>query len=60
MERPPEFLVEFREHAVDLVRALGRPRAEITRSVGLSDCRIRVQVHRMKADAMPRKRVASR
>ena len=37
MGRPSKYPEEFRREAVELVRTSGRPRAEIARSLGLSD-----------------------
>ena len=37
MGRPSSYPEEFRREAVELVRTSGRPRAEIARSLGLSD-----------------------
>ena len=37
MGRPSKYPAEFRAEAVELVRTSGRPRAEIARSLGLSD-----------------------
>lgn len=37
MGRPSKYPVEFREEAVALVRMSDRPRAEVARSLGLSD-----------------------
>lgn len=37
MGRPSKYPAEFRQEAVQLVRDSGRPRAEIARSLGLSD-----------------------
>ena len=37
MGRPSMYPEEFRREAVELVRTSGRPRAEIARSLGLSD-----------------------
>ncbi len=37
MGRPSTYPEEFRREAVELVRTSGRPRAEIARSLGLSD-----------------------
>ena len=37
MGRPSRYPSEFRAEAVELVRSSGRPRAEIARSLGLSD-----------------------
>ena len=41
MARPSKYPPEFRSEAVELVRASGRPRAEVARSLGISDNTLR-------------------
>jgi transposase len=41
MGRPSKYPPEFRAEAVELVRTSGRPRAEVARSLGISDNTLR-------------------
>jgi len=41
MARPSKYPPEFRAEAVELVRSSGRPRAEVARSLGISDNTLR-------------------
>ena len=41
MARPSKYPPEFRGEAVELVRTSGRPRAEVARSLGISDNTLR-------------------
>ena len=41
MGRPSKYPIEFRREAVELVRSSGRSRAEVARSLGISDNTLR-------------------
>lgn len=50
MGRPSKYPPEFRAEAVELVHTSGRPRAEIARSLGLSDSTLKNWVVKDRAE----------
>ena len=50
MGRPSKYPAEFRDEAVQLVETSGRPRAEIARSLGLSDSTLKNWVVKHRAE----------